>query len=182
MEAPAVTRHRRPFLAPLWLTMLAGLLVAVLVFVVYRASGTTLVVLVHAAEKDPGTIADPPISPEGEARAQRLAHLFGDSHPGTGLDAIYVSEDRRAQQTIAPLIDRLHLTAQTFSPEAAAGIIRAAVRAHSGGAVLVIAGGPAYVKLAEAVGVQATATDEPDVMYLATVPTFGQIRLVRLRL
>ncbi len=182
MEAPAVTRHRRPFLAPLWLTMLVGVVLAALAFAVYRASGTTLVVVVRAAEKDPGTIADPPISPEGEARAQRLAHLFGDSRPGGGLDAIYVSEDRRAQQTIAPLVERLRVTAQTFSPDAAAGVVRAAVRAHSGGAVLVVAGGPAYAKVLQSMGIETNVGDEPDVAYLANIPTFGHIRLVRLRL
>ena len=70
--------------------------------------------LVGPVEKDPGTIDDPPISPEGEARAQRLAQMFGGGGSGR-IDAIYVSDDRRAQQTAAPLAERLHLTPVVFS-------------------------------------------------------------------
>ena len=77
MQAPAITRRRRPFLAPLWLTLLAGLVIVALGFSFYRDAGTTVVLLVRPAEKDPGTIADPPISPEGEERAQHLARMFG---------------------------------------------------------------------------------------------------------
>ena len=92
MEPPAITRHRRPFLAPLWLTLLAVLLLAALGIGLYRSAGTTVVLLLRPGDKDPGTIADPPISPEGEERAQRLARLLGEPRPGLGLDAIYVSD------------------------------------------------------------------------------------------
>src|SRR5271170_4318958 len=110
MEAPALTRRRRPFLAPVWLTLLAALVIAALGLSFYRDAGTTVVLLVRPTEKYPGTIADPPISAEGEERAQHLAHMFGNAADGVGLDAIYVSEDRRAQQTAAPLAERLHLS------------------------------------------------------------------------
>ena len=63
MDPPAITRYRRPFfLAPLWLTFLGALLLAVLGYTVYRSAGITVVLLVRATDKDPGTIADPPIS------------------------------------------------------------------------------------------------------------------------
>ena len=76
MDPPALTRDRRPFfLAPLWLTFLSALLVFALGFSLYRSAGTTVVLLVRAASEDTASIADPPISPEGEERAQRLAHL-----------------------------------------------------------------------------------------------------------
>ena len=116
MEPPGITRHRRPFLAPLWVTLLAaaggGRVVA---WAFYRDASTTVVILVHPAEKTPGTIDDPPLSPEGEERAQRLAQMFAGPAVGS-IDAIYASDDRRAQQTAAPLAERLHRVPAVLSP------------------------------------------------------------------
>src|SRR5215470_2780019 len=114
MEAPALlSRHRRPFLLPVWLSfgVIFGLFVAALVaFLVYRAgTTTTVVVLARHAEKDLSSIQDPPLSPEGEQRAERLAQMFGRGKGVGRIDAIYVSELRRTQQTAAPLAQRLGL-------------------------------------------------------------------------
>src|SRR5277367_6837412 len=101
MEAPAITRRHRPFLAPIWLILLAAATLGAIAWSAYRAAATTVVVLVRSPDQQPGTIADPPVSPEGEARAQRLAHMFGEGGNAARLDAIYASDDRRAQQTAA---------------------------------------------------------------------------------
>jgi broad specificity phosphatase PhoE len=185
MEAPALTRHRRPFLAPLWLTLLAALLIAVLGFGFFREAGTTVVLLVRPAEKDPGTIADPPISPEGEERAQQLARMFGDHGDGVGLDAIYVSEDRRAQQTAAPLAERLHLTPVIFSGATAPAVAARLLHEHPGGSILVIAGGAAVPQMLRALSgaeLPLRAADEAEALYIVSVPSFGRTRLVRVRL
>ena len=102
MAPPGITRHRRPFLAPLWVTLLAVLIGAAAAYTAYRGATTTVVVLASAGGKEPGTIEDPPISAEGEHRAQRLAQLFAPSGAPGRLDALYVSGERRAQQTAAP--------------------------------------------------------------------------------
>src|ERR1700685_3557658 len=107
MEAPGITRHTRPFFAPLWFMPLAAVAVLLGAFALYRGANTTMVVLVQPTEKDPGTIDDPPASPEGEERAQRLARMFGSTGGVGRVDAIYVSDDRRAHQTAAPLAERL---------------------------------------------------------------------------
>src|SRR5215467_15891659 len=112
MEAPALlTRHRRPFLLPVWLSfgVIFDLFVAGLVtFLIYRsATTTTVVVLARHAEKDLSSIQDPPLSPEGEQRAERLAQMFGRGKGIGRIDAIYVSDARRTQQTAAPLAERL---------------------------------------------------------------------------
>jgi broad specificity phosphatase PhoE len=185
MEAPAITRYPRPFFAPLWMSLLAAaIVIAALGFAVYRSAGTTVVILMRPAAKDPGTIADPPLSPEGEQRAARLEHMFGDGGPTAGLDAIYVSEDRRAQQTAAPLGQRLHRVPVTFG---AAGVRATAARLlheHTGEAVLVIAGGGSFTQMLRALGGEElpAVQDDPDIIYLVSLPRFGRARLVRLRL
>lgn len=184
MEAPALTRHRRPFLAPLWLTLLAALVIAALGFSFYRDAGTTVVLLVRPAEKDPGTIADPPISPEGEERAQHLARMFGDAADGVGLDAIYVSEDRRAQQTAAPLAERLHLTPVIFSGAAAPAVAARLLHERAGGSILVIPSSATFPQMLRAISgteLPLRAADEAESIYIVSVPSFGRARLVRVR-
>jgi phosphohistidine phosphatase SixA len=185
MEPPAITRHRRPFLAPLWLSLLAVLLLAAIGIGLYHSSGTTLVLLLRPGDKDPGTIADPPLSPEGEERAQRLARLLGEPRPALGLDAIYVTGDQRAQQTAAPLAARLQRRPLAFAADQAGAVAGRLLHEHAGGAVLVIAGEPAFTQMLHALGSADHAGDGPDdseIMYVVSVPSFGRARLVRLHL
>lgn len=183
MEAPGITRYRRPFLAPLWLTLLVACVVGAVAFAFYRGAGITVVMLVRAAEKDPGTIADPPISPEGEERAQRLARVFGDGLGGLGLDSIYVSDDRRAQQTVAPLAERLHRAPVVFPAADAVATAARLVHEHTGGTVLVVGGGEIVPQMLRALAdtEAPTVPDASAVMYVVSVPSFGRAHVVRLR-
>lgn len=184
MEPPGITRHRRPFLAPLWVTMLTLLVAAAAAYTAYRGATTTVVVLASSGEKEPGTIEDPPISAEGERRAQRLAQLFA---PGGGpgrLDALYVSGERRAQQTAAPLADLLHVAPTPFDARNAAAAAAGLVRSHEGGAVLMIGGAAALQQALQQLaggGISPQATGDPDILYIVSVPTFGRPRVLRLK-
>ena len=102
MEAPAIiNRHRRPFLLPVWLSfagVLALIVAAVVAFFVYRsATTTTVVVLARHAEKVLSSIQDPPMSPQGEQRAQRLAQMIG---PRYRLRKYKRRNDRRNDRTV----------------------------------------------------------------------------------
>jgi broad specificity phosphatase PhoE len=186
MEPPGITRHRRPFLAPLYLSLLAAALFFALGWAFYSTATTTVVFLVRPVEKSPGTIDDPPISPEGEARAERLAHMFGQEIRGAGrLDGIYESDDRRAQQTAAPLIERVHRAPVVFAAAQARTTAARALREHSGGTVLIIATGTARSQMVEELaGVQlpAAAPDDADVVYVVSVPRIGRAHVARFRL
>jgi phosphohistidine phosphatase SixA len=183
MEAPAVTRRRRPFLAPLWLILLAGVTLGAMALSFYRTAATTLVVLVRSPEKEPGTIADPPISSEGEARAQRLARTLA----GAGvrqIDAIYVSDDRLAQQTAAPAAERLQRTPVLFSRSAVAALGARVVREHGGGIVVIIGGGSSVPQLVQALsGAEAGSgpAADADCLYIVSIPSLGRAQLLRLK-
>jgi len=185
MDPPAITRHRRPFLAPLWLTLLAVLVIGGTAVTFYRSATTTVILLVRPVEKEPGSIDDPPLSPEGEQRAQRLAQMFGDANASGRLDAIYVSDDRRAQQTAAPLAERLHSTPLVFSARDARAAAARVLREHTGGSVLVIGSGatlPQMIRELNGVDIVAAAQGESDILYVLSVPSFGRAHLVRIRL
>lgn len=182
MEPPGITRHRRPFLAPLWLTLLAALALGCVAWAFYRGATTTLVLLVRPVEKDPGTIEDAPLSPEGEARAQRLAQMFADTAGRGGLDAIYESDDRRAQQTVAPLAQRLHRAPVVFGAGEARAAAARLLREHAGGTVLVVASGAVVPQMIQELEHASTPLpDDPNLWYVVSVPSVGRARLARLR-
>ena len=181
MAAPGITRHRRPFLAPLWVSLLVALVLAGIAWAFYHDATTTVVLLVRVADKEPGTIEDPPLSQEGEARAQRLAQMFGD--PGS-LDGLYESDERRAQQTAAALAERLHRAPVVFGSGEAGAAAGRILREHAGGTVLVVASAAVLAQmLHELAGAAPMAgTDEASVMYVVSVPSVGRAHLTRIRL
>jgi phosphohistidine phosphatase SixA len=183
MEAPAVTRYRRPFLAPVWLTMLAVVFALVVAFAVYRSASTTVVVLVRPAEKEAGTIDDPPLSPDGEQRAERLAEMFGDSTGVGRLDAIYVSDARRAQQVIMPLADRLGKRPVVVPSGDIGAIASRLTRGHDSESVLFVGNGsnvPQLVRELSGIDVGPVTVKEHDTLYVVSIPTFGRASVLRL--
>ncbi len=183
MEAPVVTRRRRPFLAPLWLILLATVTVGAVAWSAYRSAGTTLVVLVRSPERQPGAIADPPVSPDGEARAQRLARLFGAGSSAGGVEAVYASDDRRAQQTVAPLAERLHRAPVIFSASDIGTAAARVLREHGGGRVLVVCAGDSVAQMAQVLAGSDAAhvvAGDPDALYVVSIPSFGHAQLLRI--
>lgn len=187
MEAPAVTRYRRPFLAPVWLTMLAVVCALGVALAVLRSAytaSTTLVVLVSPAEKEAGTIDDPPLSPDGEQRAQMLAQMLGEATGAGRLDALYVSDARHAQQIIAPLADRLGHKAVVIPGNDIGAIASRLSRGHDGGAVLFVGNSnniPPLVHELSGIEVGPSSEKEHDVLYVVSIPTFGRSSVLRLK-
>jgi phosphohistidine phosphatase SixA len=184
MEAPAVTRYRRPFLAPVWLTMLAVVCALVVAVVVYRSAVTTVVVLVRPAEKEAGTIDDPPLSPDGEQRALMLAQMLGDTAGVGRLDAIFVSDSRRAQQIIMPLAERLGKKPVVVPSGDVGSMASRIARGHDGETLLFVGNGsnvPQLVQEFSGAQVGPSSDTEHDTMYVVSVPTFGRASVLRIR-
>jgi broad specificity phosphatase PhoE len=188
MEAPAIITRasRRPFLLPVWLTFAAFFalfIVAIAGLIVYRSATTTVVVLARHAEKEAGSIQDPPLSAEGERRAQRLAQMFGRGGGVGHLDAIYVSDARRTQQTAAPLVERLGKPAVSIPAADIKGTAARVMREHKGGTVLIVGHSntvPALVREFSDVEVPPIADDEYDTLYIVSIPTFGHANVLRM--
>jgi len=184
MEAPAITRRRRPFLAPIWLPALAGMLLVALGVYAYSCVSTTTVVIVRHAEKTLGTIEDPPLSPEGEQRSERLALMFGEAIGAGHLDAIFVTNTRRTQQTAAPLAARLHLVPVVLPAADVAGTATRLLREHRGGTVIVVGHGntiPELIRELSGKQIDLIKDDDYGEIYVLSVPRFGGASLVRMR-
>ena len=188
MEAPAIiNRHRRPFLLPVWLTfaaVFALFVAAVVTFFIYRsATTTTVVVLARHAEKVVSSIQDPPLSEEGEQRAERLAQMFGRGKGAGKIDVIYVSDARRTQQTAAPLARRLGTQPIVVPAADTKGLVSRVMREHDGDTVLIVGHSNTVPQLIHELGdidVPAIADDEYDTLYVLSIPSFGHASLLRM--
>jgi broad specificity phosphatase PhoE len=188
MEAPAIiSRPRRPFLLPVWLSfaaVFAVLVAAIVSLFIYRsATTTTIVVLARHAEKDLSSIQDPPLSAEGEQRAERLAQMFGRGKGIGRIDAIYVSDARRTQQTAAPLAERLGKQVVIVPAADTKGLVSRVMHEHEGDSVLIIGHSNTVPELIHEFGdidVPPIGDDEYDTIYVLSIPSFGHSSLLRM--
>jgi len=160
-----------------------ALIVVVALFGGALSAQPTTVVLVRHAEKELSTIDDPPLAPEGELRAERLAQMFGKISGVGRLQAIYVSDTRRAQMTAAPLAARLHLEPVVLPGADVGALARRAMQEHRGGALLIVGHSntiPQIVKRISGVDVAPIADDEFDLIYVVSVPSLGKASVLRL--
>lgn len=184
MEAPVITRRRRPFLMPIWLMALIVCVPVALAVGVYRSATTTTVVVVRHAEKVLGTISDPPLTMQGEQRAQQLARMFGGVR-GTGqVDAVYVANARRAQQTVAPLLDRLRTRPILVEDQSMKQLATRILREQRGGVALVVGSAntiPELIRELSGVDVGQIAEEEYDNLFIVSIPTLGDASVVRMK-
>ena len=80
----------------------------------------------------PAGEADPDLTSQGKARAEKLASWFY----GRTLKAIYVSDFKRTRQTAAPLAAMLDVAVETYDPKDTPAIVARAKAA--GGPVLIV--------------------------------------------
>lgn len=184
MEAPRVARRRSTFLAPVWIALLAGVAISIAGITFWTRATTTTIVLVRHAEKQLGTIEDPPLTQEGDERAQRLANLFGERSPVGAIAAIYATDTRRAQATAAPVAMRLGLQVIT-ADELPAALARRVRREQHGGIALVVGHSNTVPQIVAALtgrqDIPVMADDDFGTIYVVTVPDVGRASILRIR-
>ena len=164
-------------------SMLFAILGAVVVFAyfaTFRRPVTTVILIRHAEKNIEPNNPDPDLSPAGQARAQELVRIFGD----TGINAIYATQYKRTQQTVKPLADRLGLPVNQVNSKNTADLL-AQIRAQHSGQIILLAGhnntvpeivaalgGPTYPIIPET---------EFDNLYIVTVYRTGKAKVVRLK-
>ena len=187
MPRNSASLQHRPFLTPIWLTLLgaffAAVIFAALVWVWATASSTTVIVIRHA-DKELNAGADPPLSAAGTARAALLSRMFADTGKIGRIDAIYVTPPLRNRMTAAPLAARLGLTpiiAPTGDPRAFA---RRVLHEHRGGRILIIGHSDTVDDIVEALSgarhLPPIGDDEYGQMYIVSVPRIGNANLLHL--
>lgn len=135
------------------------------------------VILSRHAEKAATPPKDPPLSSAGEKRSALLASMLADA----GVDAIFVTELQRTQQTAAPLAARVHVTPIVI-PAADTDALVKAIRERKSGVVVVIGHSntlPAIVAALGGPGVK-IADNEYDNLFVLTLDG-SKSSLLRLR-
>jgi broad specificity phosphatase PhoE len=180
MAVPAKLQ-RAPFLAPIGvaalLAMFGVLILAAATWLLITGQSTTIIVVRHA-EKVLDAGADPPLTPQGQARAELLASLFGDPRLARPIDAIYVSPALRNRLTAAPLAARLGIVPTVAAQDDPRALARRMLREHAGGRILVVGHTdtvPAIVAaLSGARDIPPIGDDEYGTLYIVTVPRIGR--------
>jgi 2,3-bisphosphoglycerate-dependent phosphoglycerate mutase len=75
----------------------------------YRTAITKIIIVRHAEKADDGT-KNPPLSPEGLQRAERLSTMFSD----VNISKLYATPYLRTNQTLAPLSQKFNIVIESY--------------------------------------------------------------------
>jgi broad specificity phosphatase PhoE len=142
------------------------------------AAQDTTVVLLRHAERQSLFDGDSPLAEAGRHRAEALVPLLAGYQPA----ALYTSDLRRTQQTMAPTASKLGLV-PIVRPKAGSEALAAEIlREQRGRTVVVCWHHDLMKKVARALGVKGPvpywSLDTYDRIWIVTVPAQGEARLV----
>src|SRR5271157_36710 len=140
------------------------------------ASCQVTVILTRHAEKAAAPPKDPPLTAAGKKRAELLASMLAES----GVEAIYVTELQRTQQTAAPLAARVHVKPTVVPSNDTESLVKA-IRAKQTGVVVVVGHSNKLPAIIEGLGGPKVSITEPqyDNLFILTVGP-SQSSLLRL--
>jgi len=176
-------RRRATFKTVLVFLMLFAVLGAVVVFATlsFFTRPITTIILVRHAEKviDPNS-NDQDLSAAGQARAQELVRVLGD----TGINAIYATQYKRTQQTVKPLADKLGLPVTQVNSKNTAELVTKIRSEHRGQTVFVAGHNTTVPEIIAALGgpqFPPIPETEFDNMYIVTVYRTGKAKVVKMK-
>jgi 2,3-bisphosphoglycerate-dependent phosphoglycerate mutase len=145
---------------------------------------STTILFVRHADTLPAAGDDPGLSARGQQRAELLADFLQDIDVVAGVDVIYVSDQRRTQETAAPLAARLKVPVVQANPYETVRFMNRVQRDHSGEIVLIVTDADVIAPLIDEVHgskrLPAFAPDEYDELYIVTIPWYGKVKTLRL--
>jgi broad specificity phosphatase PhoE len=123
------------------------------------AGPPTVIYLVRHAEKDltPG-LADPLLTPAGEARAAVLSQQLARHHPA----ALFTTDTRRTRATLAPLAQATGCTPLVYSAQDPAALVARIRQEYVGKTVVVVGHSNTLLPLLAALGAQAPMPEIKD--------------------
>jgi len=164
-------------------SMLFAVLGAVVVFAYFATFSrpiTTVILVRHAEKNIEPNNPNPNLSPEGQARAQELVRVLGN----TGVTAIYATQFVRTQQTVQPLASRLSLTVTQIDSSNTAELVRQITTSHRGGTVLIAGHNNTVPAIVTALGggnFPVIPENEFDNMFVVTVYRFARAKVVKIK-
>jgi broad specificity phosphatase PhoE len=186
MHKEYASLRRRPFLTPVWIFGLLGLLALGAAAWAVREASTTLVVVMRHADKLTDATADPALSPEGLERARRLATAFGSGPRELSIDAVFVTQWQRTAATGLPLATRLGIPVIPVVDHDI-GVLEERIRhEYRGRRVLVVAHSDTVGQIVKALGQGTTvpeiAAGEYGTAYIVAIPRWSRPTVLAMKL
>ncbi len=151
----------------------------------FESQATTTIIFVRHAEKAVDGTSDPGLSPAGQRRVAELTRQLVDADVVAGVDAIYVTQYRRTQDTARPLADALDLPINQYDAADTEAVLETILKRHKGKIILVVGHSNTLPVLIANLGaskkVPPIAEDEYDNIYVISIPWFGKTKTIRLR-
>ena len=166
--------RRRPLYTPLALIVASILAVVLVVGWSIVSWGATTVVLVRHAEKL-AEGEDPALTEPGRAQAARLAAMLEPA----GIDAIYVSQARRTQETAAPIATFTGLEPIVLRADQHGKLLRRLKWRHRNDVVLVVGHSNTVPLIADGLGAEIGPVDAEDYSGLWVI-SYSRLRGTRL--
>lgn len=151
----------------------------------FESQATTTIIFVRHAEKELNAGDDPGLSEAGHRRVAELTRQLVDADVIAGIDAIYATPFRRAQQTAQPLSETLNLPINTYDAADRETVLETILKNHKGKIILVVGHGDTLPVLIANLGAhkQVPRIDEfeYDNIYIISIPWYGKTKTIRLR-
>ncbi|MDH3612949.1 MAG: histidine phosphatase family protein [Gammaproteobacteria bacterium] len=151
----------------------------------FESQDTTTIIFVRHAEKAALPESDPGLSEAGQRRVAELTRQLADADVVAGIDAVFATAFRRAQETATPIADVLDLPINTYDAADTKTVLDTILRDYKGKIILVVGHSNTVPKLIAKLGasknVPEIAEDEYDNIYIISIPWFGKTKTIRLR-
>jgi len=162
-----------------FLCLIIILIVAIVIIVVWPYRSVTSILLIRHAEKtSQGT--DPPLSIDGQNRAETLVHVA--SH--AGITGIYATQYLRTRQTVQPIADHLSLSITQVNANEIDVLVNQVLLEHKGEVVLIVGHLNTISQIIEKLGgepISAILGNEYDNLFVITISRFRKTKVVNLK-
>jgi phosphohistidine phosphatase SixA len=151
----------------------------------FESQATTTIIFVRHSEKELNTGDDPGLSDAGWRRTAELTRQLVDADVVAGIDAIYATSFRRAQETGKPLAEALNLPINSYDEADRESVLETILSNHKGKIILVIGHSDTLPELIANLGASKKVPPinefEYDNIYIISIPWFGKTKTIRLR-
>jgi len=162
------------------LALIFGAVIVFAYFSTFERPVTTVIIVRHAEKNIEPNNPDPDLSPAGQARAQEIARIFGDS----GVQAIYATQFKRTQQTVTPLASRLGLPIVSVDAKQSSELTRR-ILSNNRGQTVFVAGhnntAPEIVNMLSGENYPQIPESEYDNMFIVTIYRFGKAKVLKVK-
>lgn len=151
----------------------------------FDSQGTTTIIFVRHADVDQvmADDTDVPINAAGRARAELLADYLQNVDVVAGVNAIYVSEAKRTQQTAEPLARRLGIDYEIADPYDIVGFMKTVLYEHKREIVLIVTHRDVIAPLVEELhgskNIAEIGPDDYDRLFIVTIPWWGKVKTLQ---